>query len=98
MLTACPQVKRMVVPDALKVLRLQHGHRYCQLGALAASVGWKHKEAVEQLEAKRKAKVGALSLCRHAPRGDGMLRPAFLHAGLLCLRGRLANRWGRCQG
>ncbi|KAL4434217.1 hypothetical protein ABPG75_000658 [Micractinium tetrahymenae] len=53
------KVKRMVVPDALKVLRLQHGHRYCQLGALAASVGWKHKEAVEQLEAKRKAKSAA---------------------------------------
>ena len=53
------QVKRMVIPDALKVLRLQHGHRYCQLGALAASVGWKHKEAVEALEAKRKVKVSA---------------------------------------
>ena len=47
----------MVIPDALKVLRLQHGHRYCQLGALAASVGWKHKEAVATLEAKRKVKV-----------------------------------------
>lgn len=31
-------VKRMVVPDALKVLRLQHGHRYCKLGDLSASV------------------------------------------------------------
>lgn len=30
--------KRMVIPDALKVLRLQHGHRYCQLGDLAHSV------------------------------------------------------------
>jgi len=53
------KVKRMVIPDALKVLRLQHGHRYCQLGALAQSVGWKHKEAVEALEAKRKVKSAA---------------------------------------
>lgn len=30
--------KRMVVPDALKVLRLQHGHRFCKLGDLSASV------------------------------------------------------------
>jgi len=25
-------VKRLVVPDALQVLRLQHGHRFCKLG------------------------------------------------------------------
>lgn len=35
---ACPQVKRMVIPDALKVLRLQHGHKNCRLGDVAASV------------------------------------------------------------
>jgi large subunit ribosomal protein L13Ae len=32
------QVKRMVVPDALKALRLQHGHKFCKLGDLAHSV------------------------------------------------------------
>ena len=32
------KVKRLVVPDALKVLRLQHGHRFCKLGDLSASV------------------------------------------------------------
>jgi hypothetical protein len=32
------KVKRMVVPDALHVLRLQHGHRFCKLGDLAAAV------------------------------------------------------------
>ena len=30
--------KRVVVPDALKVLRLQHGHKFCKLGDLATSV------------------------------------------------------------
>ena len=30
--------KRLVVPDALKVLRLQHGHKFCKLGDLSASV------------------------------------------------------------
>lgn len=30
--------KRVVVPDALKVLRLQHGHRFCKLGDLSAAV------------------------------------------------------------
>ena len=32
------KVKRLVVPDALKVLRLQHGHKYCKLGDLSNSV------------------------------------------------------------
>ncbi|KAI8470962.1 MAG: ribosomal protein L13a component of cytosolic 80S ribosome and 60S large subunit [Monoraphidium minutum] len=53
------KVKRMVVPDALKVLRLQHGHRFCKLGELAHSVGWKHQGAVAELEAKRKTKAAA---------------------------------------
>ena len=53
------KVKRMVVPDALKALRLQHGHRYCTLGPLASSIGWKHQEAVAALEAKRKVKSAA---------------------------------------
>eukprot|EP00887_Chlorella_sp_A99_P000804 scaffold5.g804.t1 len=53
------KVKRLVIPDALKVLRLQHGHRNCKLGDLASSIGWKHQEAVEGLEAKRKAKAVA---------------------------------------
>lgn len=32
------KLKRLVVPDALQVLRLQHGHRFCKLGQLAQSV------------------------------------------------------------
>lgn len=32
------KVKRLVVPGALKVLRLQHGHRFCKMGDLSASV------------------------------------------------------------
>ncbi len=48
------KVKRLVVPDALKVLRLQHGHKFCKLGDLASSVGWKHEAAVAHLEGKRK--------------------------------------------
>ncbi|KAK9831797.1 hypothetical protein WJX74_009603 [Apatococcus lobatus] len=47
--------KRMVIPDALKVLRLQHGHRFCKLGDLSHSVGWRHQENVKELEEKRKA-------------------------------------------
>jgi len=51
------RVKRLVVPDALKALRLQHGHRFCKLGDLSSAVGWKHADTVKELEAKRKAKA-----------------------------------------
>merc|ERR550519_2538166 len=48
--------KKMVIPSALKVLRLKHGRRFCQLGRLAHEVGWKYRDIVAALEAKRKVK------------------------------------------
>lgn len=51
--------KRLVVPDALTVLRLKHGRRVVRLGDLSAAVGWKHGETVAELEAKRKVKAAA---------------------------------------
>ncbi|KAL8143866.1 hypothetical protein V2J09_016898 [Rumex salicifolius] len=51
------KVKRMVVPDALKVLRLQKGHKYCLLGRLSSEVGWNHYETIKELEAKRKERA-----------------------------------------
>ncbi len=41
------KVKRLVVPDALKVLRLQHGHKFCKLGDLSNSVSCCTLAAVE---------------------------------------------------
>jgi len=49
--------KRMVIPDALKVLRLQPGHKYCLLGRLSKEVGWHHYDTITELEEKRKAKA-----------------------------------------
>ena len=47
--------KRVVVPAALRVMRLKPGRAYTVIGVLADSVGWKHKELLGRLEAKRKA-------------------------------------------
>jgi large subunit ribosomal protein L13Ae len=49
-------VKRMVVPDALRVLRLKPARKYTVLGDLAKQVGWKYGEVVSKLEQKRKTK------------------------------------------
>ena len=47
----------MVIPDALKRLRLQPCHNYCLLGRLSKEVGWHHYETIMELEGKRKAKA-----------------------------------------
>lgn len=50
------QKRRMVVPDALKVLRLKSHRKFTVLGELAQQVGWTKKGLVERLEEKRKTK------------------------------------------
>jgi len=53
------KVKRMVVPRALRVLRLKPGRKYCTVGRLSHEVGWKYKDVVETLEERRKVKGSA---------------------------------------
>merc|ERR1712187_734063 len=48
--------KRMVIPHCLKVLRLRPERRYCKLGDLSHSYGWKHQDLVQRLEGQRKVK------------------------------------------
>ena len=52
------QKRRMVVPDALKILRLKSHRKFCVLGDLAQLAGWTKKALVERLEEKRKVKSG----------------------------------------
>lgn len=47
--------KRVVVPAALRVMRIQPGRDFTVVGDLAHSVGWKHRDLLKRLEAKRKA-------------------------------------------
>jgi large subunit ribosomal protein L13Ae len=49
--------KKMVVPQALRVLRLQPGRKYCTVGRLSHENGWKYKDVVERLEDRRKTKA-----------------------------------------
>jgi large subunit ribosomal protein L13Ae len=67
--------KRMVVPEALRVLRLKPGRKYCTvkvigfvipnvpvftiLQRLSHEVGWGYKDVVDRLEEKRKLKAKA---------------------------------------
>lgn len=46
--------KRVVVPAAMRIMRLKAERDHTVIGVLADSVGWKHKELLGRLEAKRK--------------------------------------------
>jgi len=48
--------KRVVIPQALKVLRIKPHRKFCVLGDLAVKVGWKHQGLIEKLEKQRKVK------------------------------------------
>merc|ERR1711862_185441 len=50
------KVKRIVVPSALKGLRLKQRRKFCALGRLSHEVGWKYQGVVSTLEARRKVK------------------------------------------
>ncbi|KAJ3206976.1 60S ribosomal protein L16B [Entophlyctis luteolus] len=55
--------KRVVVPAALRVLRLAPGRKYCTVKRISAEMGWKYQDVVARLEEKRKAK-GAVYYAR----------------------------------
>ncbi|GMK54149.1 hypothetical protein CspeluHIS016_0107350 [Cutaneotrichosporon spelunceum] len=50
------KVKKMVVPSALRVLRLKPGRKYATLKRVSHEVGWGYKDVVDRLEEKRKVK------------------------------------------
>ncbi|OMH82874.1 60S ribosomal protein L16-B [Zancudomyces culisetae] len=58
--------KRMVIPQALRVLRLKPGRKFTTLGRLSVEFGWKYNSVVQNLEAKRKVKSRAFYLRKKA--------------------------------
>ncbi|KAG8929487.1 60S ribosomal protein L16B [Tulasnella sp. 417] len=51
--------KKMVVPGALRVLRLKPGRKYCTVKRLSHDFGWGYRDVVDRLEEKRKIKAQA---------------------------------------
>jgi large subunit ribosomal protein L13Ae len=49
------KMKRMVVPEALRINKIAPGRRYCVLGRLSKEVGWNYGPLIERLEETRKA-------------------------------------------
>jgi len=59
----CPppfdKTKKMVIPAALRITRLRPDRKYCSIGRISSELGWKYKDVVETLEAKRVVKAAA---------------------------------------
>jgi large subunit ribosomal protein L13Ae len=51
--------KRVVVPAALKVIRMRPDRRFTLLGELSKEVGWGYSDLVSRLEQQRKVKEQA---------------------------------------
>merc|ERR1711977_394883 len=54
-------VKRVVVPDALRVTRLRPGRKFSHLGKLCTDLGWGYQDVVAQYEEKKKGETAALA-------------------------------------
>merc|ERR1712196_60143 len=69
--------KRVVIPAALKCLRLKNHRKYARLGDLSKMYGWKSTEIVKTLEAKRKVKSEEFYKARRPslPRRPRLRRP-----------------------
>jgi len=51
------EIKRQVVPDALRIVRLKPGRKYTDLGKLASELGWGYQDVVATYETKRREKA-----------------------------------------
>ena len=66
--------KKMVVPQALRVLRLQPGRKYCTVGRLSHEVGWKYQDVVERcvlLSESRRILASVQATRQNLKRGPG---------------------------
>ena len=59
-------MKRVVVPDALRVTHLKPSRNFAVLGPLCSEVGWRHGELITRLEGARKEKSAAFHVKKKA--------------------------------
>jgi len=53
--------KTMVVPLAMRMLSLQRGRKYCDVGRLSHEVGWKYQHVIKEYEGRRLHREGKLA-------------------------------------
>ncbi|ESO87290.1 hypothetical protein LOTGIDRAFT_183721 [Lottia gigantea] len=48
--------KRVVIPSALRVIRLNPQRKYCELNRISSEIGWKYSHVIETMEQRRKTR------------------------------------------
>lgn len=56
---AYAKVKKMVIPDALRILCLRPSSKYTKIGNLAGEMGWKYGALIRKMEEQRKVEGAA---------------------------------------
>lgn len=74
------KVKKMVVPQALRVLRLQPGRKYCTVGRLSHEVGWKYQDVVERCVLLENLVLAALGYVVQSPWSSRQSKLGRVHA------------------
>ncbi|KAG9510188.1 crp-46, partial [Fragariocoptes setiger] len=86
------KVKRMVVPPAMRILKLRPGRRFCTLGRLSHEVGWKYANVIETLELKRKARSAIRVNLKKKEASEKKAKKVKLEKQLAPIRKQLAAR------
>lgn len=68
------QKKRVVVPQALRVLRLKPGRKYCTVGRLGHEFGWKYQDVVSRYVPSMSRALVWMLICDIASRSAGKSR------------------------
>eukprot|EP00823_Brevimastigomonas_motovehiculus_P006367 TRINITY_DN5270_c0_g1_i1.p1 TRINITY_DN5270_c0_g1~~TRINITY_DN5270_c0_g1_i1.p1 ORF type:complete len:235 (+),score=50.84 TRINITY_DN5270_c0_g1_i1:24-728(+) len=87
----CPhpydKMKKVVIPGALRALRLKPHRKYCRLGDLSARVGWSHNDLIKRLETKRLIRSKAFSAQKQTI--EGLKQKAKAHVTTLLAQNKL---------
>lgn len=77
--------KRVVVPQALRVLRLKPGRKYCTVGRLGHEFGWKYQDVVARYVLLTRVEINTRLIYHTVLRSAGKLRvPHTTSARRLC--------------
>jgi hypothetical protein len=89
--------KRVVVPQALRVLRLKPGRKYCTVGRLGHEFGWKYQDVVARYAIGTQLGYAAFADLFQARGAEESQRPGVLPAQEAGPKATIAGQEG-CEG
>lgn len=85
----------MVVPNALQVIKMAPGRRFCVLGRLSEEVGWPHSDLIKRLEVRQSAETEK-HIQYSRPSTVTLLCHVWIVANVNRTKCHLCRVWGQC--